>query len=65
MLVLEAAKKMKKMKIGRAVDPVSNCTPPAVISTPESVKNLEVSSITKDILLPGHSATQKNTTFDR
>jgi len=56
---------MKKIKMGRAVDPVSNCKPPAVISTPEGVKNLTDSSITKVMLLPGHSATQKNATFDR
>ena len=65
MLVLEAAKKMKKIKMGRTVHPVSNSTPPAVISMRDGVKNLEVSSIRKDIILPGHSATQKNTTFDR
>jgi hypothetical protein len=62
---LEAAQKTKKIKMGRAVNPVSNSTLPAVISMPVGVKNLKVSSIRKDILLPGHSATEKNTTFDR
>jgi hypothetical protein len=62
---LEAAKKMKKIKMGHAVNPVSNSTLPALISMPEGVKNLEVSSVRKDILLPDHSATEKNTTLDR
>jgi hypothetical protein len=61
---LEAAKKMKT-KMGQAVNHVSNRKLPAVISMPEGVKNLKVSSIRKDILLPGHSATEKNDTFDR
>jgi len=62
---LEAAKKMKKIKMGRAVNPVSNSTLPTVISLPEGAKNLKVSSIRKDILLTGHSATGKNATLDR
>jgi hypothetical protein len=62
---LEAAKKIKTIKMGQAVNPFSNSTLPAVISMPEGVKNFKVSSIRKDILLPGHSATEKNATFDR
>jgi hypothetical protein len=53
------------MKMGQAVNSVSNSTLPAVISMPEGVKNLNVSSIRKDILLPGHSTTEKNANSDR
>jgi hypothetical protein len=63
--VLEAAKKMKKIKMGRAVNRVSSGMLPAVISLPEGVKNLKVSSIRKDILLTSHSAKGKNATLDR
>jgi hypothetical protein len=62
---MEAAKKMRKIRMGHAVNRVSNSTLPAVISMPEGVKNLKVSSVRKDILLPGRSATEKNATFDR
>jgi len=62
---LEAAKKMKKIKIGRTVNPVSNSTLPAAIAMPKGVKNLKASSVRKDILLPGRSATEKNANFDR
>jgi hypothetical protein len=56
---------MKKIKMGHAVNPVSNSTLPAVISMPKSEKNIEFSSVRKDTLLPGHSATEKNGTHDR
>jgi hypothetical protein len=56
---------MKKIKMGRAVNPVSNNRLPAVISTPEGVENLEVSSVRKDTLLAGHSVTEKNTMIYR
>jgi hypothetical protein len=62
---LEAAKKIKKMKINRAVNPVSYTTSPAVISIPQGVTNFKVSSVKNDVLLTGHSTTEKNTTFDR
>jgi hypothetical protein len=62
---LEAAKKIKKMKMSRAVNPVSNSTSRAVISISEGVKNLKVSSVRKDLLLPGHSTRVKNATIDR
>jgi hypothetical protein len=56
---LEAAKNIKTTKMGRTVNPVSNSTLPDVISMSEGAKNLKISSIRKDIPLPGHSATEK------
>jgi len=56
---------MKKIKMGRTVNPVSNIILPAAISMPKGVKNLKISSVRKSILLPGRSATEKNTNFDR